>query len=114
MARAITDILREVPARLIMTRNALGLSQAELCREAGIATNAWNQFEKDRTITIVNAIKLCDRFGLTLDWLYLGDRSGLPGRVLRNLSIESEPPPIAPVVARPPPTKSPKRRKALR
>jgi DNA-binding XRE family transcriptional regulator len=80
--------LRTVPAishRLRLTRLALGLDQTELCQRAGIARNTWNQWEKGKgRPQLDEAMKLVDAFGLTLDWIYLGDVNGLPhGLVLR-------------------------------
>lgn len=75
---------REVSERLEITREALGISAAELCRRAGIKQNAWSQFvnpKSKRTITRAAAYRLKDEFGITLDWTYDGDPSGLPVRI---------------------------------
>lgn len=65
--------------RLRATRCALGLSQAELCQMAEIAPNTYNQWEKGRQgISVVGAIKLCNTFHLSLDWIFRGDISTLP------------------------------------
>jgi transcriptional regulator with XRE-family HTH domain len=71
-----------IAQRLIATREALGISQAELCRRAGIATNTYNQWE--RAIirpSLDHAVRLVQAFGLTLDWIYLGVLSGIPHRL---------------------------------
>lgn len=85
-----------IAARLRATRGALGLTQRDLCRESGIGESAYNQFERGhRPLTLVPALRLCERFGLTLDWFYRGDRSGLPERITARLPrfalIETEP-----------------------
>lgn len=68
----------EIALRLYQTRQALGLSQVELCARAGIATNTYNQWEKAKgRPELDKAVQLCDAFDLTLDWIYLGDASGL-------------------------------------
>jgi hypothetical protein len=57
MARSQKDIAN----RLELTREALGVSAAELCRETGIKPNAWSQFtnpEIKRRITLASAYKL--------------------------------------------------------
>ena len=68
-----------IAARLRRTRLALGHSQTELCRIAGIATNTYNQYENAKgRPELDKAILLCDAFNLTLDWIYFGDPAGLP------------------------------------
>ena len=71
-----------IAKRLEATREALGLSAAELCRQIDIKPNRWSQYESgERRITEEVASRLCDRFRLTLDWIYRGDASGLPRHV---------------------------------
>ena len=86
---AIREKLIDIDAvayRLRITRQALDLNQREVCRRARIAENAYSQFETGRRLlTLVPAIKLCDQFGLTLDWLYRDDPSGLPTRLIVKL-----------------------------
>ena len=70
--------LAAIGQRLKLTREALELSQVELCRRAKLATNAYNQYETGKTRPAVeNAIAICETFQLTLDWIYRGDPSGL-------------------------------------
>jgi hypothetical protein len=72
--------------RLEQTREALGLSAAQLCRRIDCAQNRWSQYESgERPITLDIAERLCNEFGLTLDWIYRGDRSGLPQRLIEKL-----------------------------
>lgn len=66
-------------ARLKSTREALDLVPAELCKRLKIGANAWSQYESGaRRITIPVAIKFCNEYGLTLDWIYRADPSRLP------------------------------------
>ncbi|BBK37720.1 hypothetical protein STAQ_27980 [Allostella sp. ATCC 35155] len=68
-----------IAGRLRALRLSLGLSQAELCRRAGLAPNTWNQWEKASSQPDLQyGIRLVDAFRVTLDWIYLGDASGLP------------------------------------
>ena len=54
------------------------LQQNEFCERARIATNTYNQFEKGKKRpSIENALRLCEAYGLTLDWIYRGDPSAL-------------------------------------
>ena len=64
--------------RLELTRAVFGLAQNEFCVRAGIAQNTYNQYERGvRTPSLENAIALVKVYDLTLDWLFLGDPSGL-------------------------------------
>lgn len=68
-----------IARRLKFTRLALGLSQAELCSQAGIARNTYNQWERGLgRPELDKGIALCETFGLTLDWIYRGIIGGLP------------------------------------
>lgn len=86
--------LTSIPAialRLVQTRQALGLSQSELCRLSGIAPNTYNQWERSNgRPQLDKALMLCETFGLTLDWVYRGDRSGLPYDLMLRLSHPGE------------------------
>jgi|1185.fasta_scaffold365834_1 transcriptional regulator with XRE-family HTH domain len=60
--------MASLAARLKLTREALGLSAAELCRSIDIKPNRWFQYENgERPITLEVANALCDQFGLSLD-----------------------------------------------
>ncbi len=64
--------------RLGLTRAVLGLQQNEFCEGAGIAPNTYNQYEKGKKRpSFQNAIRLCEAYDLTLDWIFRGDPSGL-------------------------------------
>lgn len=77
----------DVAERLRLSRGALKLTQAALCRITGISTAAWNNAETaDARIGIDNAILLCQATGLTLDWIYRGVRAGLSGEFLEAIS----------------------------
>lgn len=73
--------------RLQITREAIGITAAQLCRSLDIKPNRWSQYESgERPITMAVANKLCDTYGLTLDWIYRGDPSGLPVRLHQKVS----------------------------
>jgi transcriptional regulator with XRE-family HTH domain len=80
---------KTIGARLAETREILGekgLKPADICKAIGIGANAWSQFETGkRRITLRVAHRLCETYGLTLDWIYRGDPSGLPLRVATKL-----------------------------
>jgi transcriptional regulator with XRE-family HTH domain len=70
---------KNVAARLTLTREALGLSQAEICRRSGIAKSAWNNAETaDNRLSLNDAIKLWEAFEIDLRWTFLGKIGGLP------------------------------------
>jgi transcriptional regulator with XRE-family HTH domain len=67
-----------VGLRLRLTREALGLTQDEFARRAGLAANTYNQYEKGKNMPMLEAgHALCDAYNLTLDWIYRDDQSGL-------------------------------------
>lgn len=71
--------VEDVAERLRLTREAMGWTQAELCRRAGISPQTWNNAETgDNRISVDEAIKLCRTTGVSLDWIYRGTRVLLP------------------------------------
>lgn len=84
MARSIPIIAE----RLVATQQALGISPAELSRRTGIPPNQWTQFtdpKYKRRITLAAAYKLKDAFGVTLEWVFDGDRAKLPYDIASKL-----------------------------
>jgi DNA-binding XRE family transcriptional regulator len=68
-----------VGLRLAMARQSLGMAQNVFCERAGIHATAYNQYEKGKKRpSIQAAIGLCKTYGMTLDWIFLGDPSNLP------------------------------------
>lgn len=77
--RRMAESLKSLGNRLKHTREALGLSAAELCKTIDCKPNRWSQYENgERKITLEIADRLCDEFGLTLDWIYRNDPAMLP------------------------------------
>jgi transcriptional regulator with XRE-family HTH domain len=87
--RSNDDIARRLAALI----EALGHNQTSFANLVGISQPALNNYLKAiRRPDIDVAIAIQMRTGATLDWLYLGDRSGLPSRllaILPDLSSES-------------------------
>ena len=82
MAKRYEDIGK----RLIRLRTALGINQAELCRQIKCQPSRWNQYESgERQITLPIANKLADEYGATLDWVYRGDPRGLPQQLYTRI-----------------------------
>lgn len=69
----------EIGARLARVRQGFtNLNQKAWAERHGINPTQWNNWEKGvRRIPVDEAEKLCDRYGLTLDYLYRGRVDGL-------------------------------------
>lgn len=77
--RSMAEGLKSLGNRLKSTREALELSQADLCKILRVKANRWSQYESgERRITIDVANRLCDEFSLSLDWIYRANPSQLP------------------------------------
>jgi len=75
----MAESLKSLSARLKMTREALDLSAADLCRQIKCKPNRWSQYEGgERRITLEVANALCDTFGVSLDWIYRANPAQLP------------------------------------
>lgn len=80
--RSLSDIAMRIDA--LMT--ALGHNQTSFALLVGISQPALNNYLKGiRRPDLDVAIQMQLRTGITLDWLYLGDRAGLPSRLLETL-----------------------------
>jgi transcriptional regulator with XRE-family HTH domain len=91
---------RQIGQRLRAARDALGLNAREFGRGARIPPNALSQYEKgeDRRLTIGPAIRICEEYGLTLDYLYRNQRWTLPADLRMKIAeqIPDEEPPLPP------------------
>lgn len=75
-----------IAERLKLTREALGMRQNAFAAAADLKPNAYNQYEKARgRPELDQAQALCDAHGLTLDWIYRGDASGLPAALVERI-----------------------------
>ena len=80
--RSLADIARRIEA--LMT--ALDHNQTSFALLVGISQPALNNYLKGiRRPDLDVAIQMQLRTGVTLDWLYLGDRAGLSARLLEML-----------------------------
>jgi transcriptional regulator with XRE-family HTH domain len=79
--------LAAIARRLRATRDALELKKGQFAGLAGIASNTYSQWESGkRRPHLDEAIRLADAHRITLDWIYLGDASGLPLKISSRLS----------------------------
>lgn len=75
----MVETSKSLASRLKMTRLAIGISAADLCKRIKVKANRWSQYESgERRITIAVANKLCDEFDLSLDWIYRANPAQLP------------------------------------
>lgn len=75
-----------IAARLRALMATLDLNQAGFANLIGISQPALNNYLKGiRRPDLDVAISIQIKTGVTLDWLYLGDRSGLPAKLLAEL-----------------------------
>jgi transcriptional regulator with XRE-family HTH domain len=74
------DFHRAVSERLSITRDVFGLTQKDFAERAGMARNHYNMIENGgRPLHVEDAARLCKaHYGLTLDWIYLGETRGMP------------------------------------
>lgn len=75
-----------VAERLELLRELIGMRQNEFASRAGIGANAWNNYVHCRSrISVDAAIKLVITYGVTLDFIFLGDASNMPYRLASGL-----------------------------
>lgn len=68
----------KIAQRLRATRTALGLNARALCQAVELGESTYSQWERGlRFPEVLQMLPLCDRFGLTLDWIYRGHIGGL-------------------------------------
>jgi transcriptional regulator with XRE-family HTH domain len=84
--RSIAEQLNETGRRITQARKALELSQVEICRNIEVGETTWNNWERGKRVPdpFVMA-KFAEHYGVTLDWVYRGDREGLSHRLLNKL-----------------------------
>ena len=76
----------DIAMRLRALMLALGKNQAAFAALIGVSQPALNNYLKAlRRPEIDVAVNIQAKTGVTLDWLYLGDRSGLPSKMLEKL-----------------------------
>jgi transcriptional regulator with XRE-family HTH domain len=81
------DAAPTIGQRLRALRNSLDMDQSSIAAMVGVTQAAWSQYERGRRqIDIEVAGNVATRFGVTLDWIYRGDPSGLPMRLATILT----------------------------
>lgn len=89
--KSSSDRLKEIATRLMITRDILGLSQKEISEQLNLASPVrWGHWERGRNMPDPEAISnLCDRYGITMDWIYRGDISGLTYSFVEKAKVSS-------------------------
>lgn len=77
----------EIGGRIRVFRELLGMSSKEFAMEMGYNYTQYVNWEKGtRRITIESAAKLEERYGLSLDFIFLGKLHALPHSLANSLS----------------------------
>jgi transcriptional regulator with XRE-family HTH domain len=77
-----------------LLRLATGLSATDFARENGMGRAMWHNIEVGFSrIGIDAAMSLCDKYQITLDWIYRGHDARLPRSLTKRLQevAEAEP-----------------------
>lgn len=74
-----SEIMAELGTRLRWAREVIAESQSDMCRLlGGVNGSTWNRWEKGtRYPDPVVMVRVCNDFGLTIDYLYRGDLRGV-------------------------------------
>ena len=81
-----SELARGYGARLAATRKALGMSARDMQALLNVTKARLNHWENERHPPDVTAMLALKRLrGVTLDWIFAGDPSGLPSSILQYL-----------------------------
>jgi ribosome-binding protein aMBF1 (putative translation factor) len=83
---AWSELARGYGQRLVATRKALGMSARDMQELLNISKARLNHWENERHLPDITAMLALKRLrGVSLDWVFAGDPSGLPNRILQHL-----------------------------
>ena len=86
MAQRPYDYLTALGARLAITRNELGISQAKMAEALGMSLRAYQSYELGkRSIPVEALVELHRQFQVDLSWVLLGMEAARPGHDLAAL-----------------------------
>lgn len=78
--------MRAIGQRLQKTREALGVTAEAAAHVAGVTRSAWSNYEAGARPPPALAIqRFCLRFGISTDWILLGNPSTLPAGLAEKL-----------------------------
>lgn len=76
-----------IGTRLGAAREALGWTQKDFAEAVELSPQAWNNWEKGRQlIPPESALRFCERFGLTMDFIYAGKLDALPTNLSKEIA----------------------------
>jgi transcriptional regulator with XRE-family HTH domain len=83
---AWSELARGYGQRLVATRKALGMSARDMQALLNVSKARLNHWENERHLPDITAMLALKRLrGVSLDWIFAGDPSGLPSRILQHL-----------------------------
>lgn len=86
MLEEMGDAVEAVAARLEAARKALGMSKREFAEAADMGEQTYGPFELgSRPLSLLAAKKLRKAHGLTLEFMYFGNKNDLPHRIAAKL-----------------------------
>ena len=87
------DENREIGCFLRAVREALGQTQQDFARSIGVEPNTYNQYEAGtRTLSPLVARTISRNWGISLDYLYLGDYRRLEHSLAEKVRVKISPP----------------------
>lgn len=79
-----------IAARLTRVRESLDMSATAMAAELHVAKSTYSSWERGvARVSLNGALRLKQRFGVPLDWLYFGEAAALPASRLRDWSSKS-------------------------
>jgi len=85
--KIVTGKFAEIANRLRAVRHHFGLGSKEFAEQAGVAYKSYSQWESgDFRCSIDGAIRLCERYGVSLDFIYFGKLHTLPSNIAMEIS----------------------------
>ena len=100
MERDEDKFRREIGSRLRLTRKALFALDAaprwqkEFAASIGLVESTYNQIESCKQIlTPPQAVRIYERYGISLNWLYAGSIHELPWMLVSAIEAERQKPP---------------------
>lgn len=90
MIRAMLEHLEDKPeavaARLQRVREVLGLSKKEFAERVGLSEQSYGTFENARRdLTLQAAKKIRKTYGVSLEFIYFGNKDDLPHKIAKQL-----------------------------
>lgn len=87
--KVVTGRYADIAHRLRAVRAYHDLGSAEYAEQADVSPKSYSQWESgDFRMSIDGAIRLHDRFGVSLDFIYLGVLDALPHRMAKAVRKE--------------------------